>query len=203
MNRYARTVLYIALTFQATWVILNTLVLHRSPGLDIVGVVVLATFTAFAALQSLPRWRWLDVAVRTLMAADFLLAVSDRFGALGAPGASGVSWGDFAHFIDNTRSTTSFLPGSFAATLAVAATVIEIVLGVALLLGTRLELTASAATLLLSVYGTSMVISRPVAEVFHYNVFVLAAGMWSLAATSRPAAVKPVDRPALVVPIRS
>lgn len=122
MNRYATAILWLALIAQATWVALNSLVLHRSPGLDVVGVVILATFTAFAALHRDRRWRGLTVIVRTLMAASFLLAVRDRFGVLGPPGQSGVSWGGFAPFVDYTRSMTTFLPGGLAPTLAVLAT---------------------------------------------------------------------------------
>lgn len=185
MNRYATAVLWLALAVQATWVILNSLALHRSPGLDVLGVIILATFTAFAAFHSHRRWRWLTVIVRTLMAADFLLAVGDRFGVLGPPGAAGVAWGDFTHFVDYTRSMTTFLPGNLAPTLAVLATIAEITLAAALLLGVRLQRAALGAALLLAVYGTSMTISLPAAEQFHYNVFVLGAGMLTLATLTR------------------
>jgi len=148
-------------------------------------VVILVTFIAFAALHQHPRWHWLAVVVRTLMAADFLLAVADRFGVLGPPGAPGVFLGDFARFVDYTRSVISFLPGGLAPPLAVLATIAEVILAIAQLLGFRLRLAAYGATLLLSVYATSMMISLPVAEQFHYRVFLLAAGMLSLATFDR------------------
>ncbi|MGI8721842.1 MAG: hypothetical protein ACR2JG_06400 [Geodermatophilaceae bacterium] len=72
------------------WQPLNGLILQRPPGLDLLGVVILGTFFAFAALHQHPRWHWLAVVVRALMAADFLLAVADRFGVLGPAGAPGV-----------------------------------------------------------------------------------------------------------------
>lgn len=99
--------------------------------------------------------------------------------------ASGVSWGDFARFVDYTRSMTTFLPGSLAPTLAVLATVAEVTLGTALLLGIPLRLSALAAALLLGIYGTSMMILLPPAEQFHYNVFVLSAGMLAVATVHR------------------
>lgn len=185
IRRYAPLILWLAVAVQVTWVILNATALHRSPGLDGLGVGILLVFGAFAALHQRPRWRWLAVVVRVLMAADFLLAVADRFGVLGPVGAAGVSWGDFRHFVDYTRSITVFLPGNFAPTLAVAATVVEVVLGLALLLGFRLQLAALGATLLLIVYGTAMTISLPLAEQFHYSVFLLAAGMLVLATLGR------------------
>lgn len=181
MTRYATAVLWLALAVQAAWVVLNGLTLHRSPALDVLGVVILATFTAFAALHSHARWRRLAVVVRTLMAADFLLAVGDRFGVLGPPGAAGVSWGDFAHFVSYTRSIITFLPGDLAPAFAVIATIAETTLAAALLLGLRLQFAALGAGLLLIVYGTSMTLSLPAGEQFHYNVFVLAAGMLTLA----------------------
>ncbi len=55
----------------------------------------------------------------------------------------------------------------------------------ALLLGLRLRLAALGAAGLLAIYGTSMMISLPVAEQFHYNVFVLAAGMLVLAGLTK------------------
>src|SRR5437899_12739196 len=45
--------------------------------------------------------------VRTVCArlgASFLSAVADRFGLWGPHGAKNVSWGDFAHFVEYTRS---------------------------------------------------------------------------------------------------
>ena len=185
MNRFATAVLWLALSAQATWLILNSLTLHRSPGLDVLGVIILVTFTAFAALHSHPRWRWLSVLVRILMAADFLLAVADRFGILGPPGAAGVISGDFTHFIDYTRSIASFAPGSLAPALAVLATIAEITLVIGLLLGIRLRLAALGAALLLTTYGASMMMSLPAAEQFHYNVFVLDTGMLTLATLAR------------------
>jgi len=164
LHSCARAVLWLALAVQASWVILDSLTWHRPPGLDVPGVIVLATFIAFAALHRRPRWCWLAVLARTLMAAELLLAVGDRFGLLGPPGAAGVSWGDFGHFVDYTRSITTFLPGRLAPALAVLATIAELALGAALLLGLRLRLAALGTALLLGVYGTSMMISRPAAD---------------------------------------
>src|SRR5262249_28872401 len=79
----------------------------------------------------------------------------------------------------------SFLPGGLAPPLAVLATIGEITFGLALLLGVQLRLTALGAACLLACFGTSMTVSLPVAEQFHYCVFVLAVGMLGLAAAER------------------
>ncbi len=179
MKRYAFAALWVALFAQVGWVILNRVVLHRSPGLDLTGALVTGFFVAFAALYG--RWRWMAVIARVIMSADFLLSVGDRFGVLGSPGAPGVSWGDFGHFIAYTRSVNSFLPPNLAPTLAVLATIAEVGLGVALLLGVRPQFAALGAASLLLIYGISMTISLPPAQQFHYFVYVLCAGMLALA----------------------
>jgi putative oxidoreductase len=175
VNRYAPKLLWVALAAQSGWVAVNELSLHRSPRLDVVGGSVLAVLAAFAIMNRL--WRWPTVVVRILMAIEFLLAIADRFGLLGAPGTSMVSWGTFAHFVDYTRSITTFLPGRFAGPLAVAATVIEIGLAAMLLVGARLKIVALSSATLLGIYGISMTATLPIAEQFHYNVFALAAAM--------------------------
>ncbi|MGI8695250.1 MAG: hypothetical protein ACR2JQ_01125 [Mycobacteriales bacterium] len=190
MTRYAIRLLWLTLVVQAGWLLLNGLALHRSPGLDVIGAVIGVSVAGFALLHR--RWRWTAVVVRVVMSADFLLAVADRLGILGPPGTRGVSWGDFSHFVDYTHTVVAFLPRDLAPALAVLATVAEISLGVALLLGVRLRAAALAAAALLGVYGLCMTISLPLAEQFHYNVFILAAAMLALATLDRTALT--VDR---------
>lgn len=184
MKRHVPSALWLALVVQAAWVVLNASVLHRSPTVDAMGVTILVTFTVFAAVHR--RWRSLGVVVRLLVAAAFLLAVADRVGLLGSTGAPGVAWGDWAHFVDYTRDVAGFLPGDYADALAGLATVAEVVLAAALLLGVRLPLAALASALLLGIYGTAMTVSLPAAEQFRYGVFVLAAGMLVLATLDEP-----------------
>lgn len=176
---YAIRLLWFALAVQAGWLVLNGLVLHRSPGLDLIGSLIGLSLVGLALLHG--RWRWATVVVRTVMAADFLLAVADRFGLLGRPGAPGVSWGSFSHFVDYTQTLVPFLPRSLAPLLAVSATLAEVTLGAALLLGVRLRLAALCSAALLGIYGISMTISLPIAEQFHYSVFILCAAMLTLA----------------------
>lgn len=185
INRYASPLLWLALAVQAGWVVVNGFVLHRSPGLGVLGVVLLAAFTAFAAGHRHHRWRGLSVVVRVLVGAYLLVSVGDRFGVLGRPGDPGVTWGNFSHFIEYTRSVVSFLPGGLAPTLATLATVAEITLGSALILGVRMRLTALAAAFLMAVYGVAMTISLPPEEQFHYNVFVVGAAVLVLATLGR------------------
>lgn len=180
MTRYAIRLLWLALAVQAGWLLVNGLVLHRSPGLDVLGGVIGLSVVGFAALYRRPSGA--AVLLRVVMSADFLLAVADRFGLLGAPGAPGVSWGNFTHFVDYTHTVTVFLPRSVAPPLAVTATIAEITLGLALLLGIQLRRAALGSAALLAVYGICMTLSLPPAQQFHYNVLILAAAMLALAA---------------------
>jgi uncharacterized membrane protein YphA (DoxX/SURF4 family) len=177
MKRYAFAALWTALIIQVCWTLLNGILWHRTPGIDAVGLVLTASFVVFAVGYG--RRRWLAVLARVLMAAEFLLAVCDRFGVFG-PVGGGVSWGDFAHFVAYTRTVASYAPARVAPVLAILATIAEIGLGLALLLGVRTRLAALGATGLLLIYGVSMTVSMPAAEQFHYAVFVLCAGMLAL-----------------------
>lgn len=192
-GRYGIAVLWLAIGLQLTWLLLNAVVLHRHPSLDLVGAVILVVVLLFAVLQR--RWRWPAVLLRVVMAADFLLAVADRFGLLGAPGHAGVSWGDFHHFTAYTRTVIAFLPAGLAHPAAVAATIAEITLGAVLLLGLKTRLAAAGAGVLLACYATAMSISLPAAQQFHYNVILLCAAMTALA-TRGPAEQTRSDSPA-------
>ena len=179
MKRFAFGFLWLALIVEIGWTILNSALLHQSPGLDLVGAAVIVYFVVFAALRA--RWRWMAVIARLLMAIEFLLSVGDRFGVFGPAGSPGVSWGNFANFVAYTEQVNAFLPAEFAPVLAVLATIAEIVLGTTLLVGLRTRLAALGASVLTLFYGIAMTISGMTAGQFHYSVFVLCAGMLALA----------------------
>ena len=84
------------------------------------------------------NWKPVDLsalALRLALAASFLSAVADRFGIWGKPGEPHVSWGDFAHFVIYTERLTSIVPQPLGPSMAWIATVAEIVLALALLVG--------------------------------------------------------------------
>ena len=110
------------------------------------------------------------VAMRMALAAGFLSAVADRFGLWGPIGTPGVSWGGFAKFLDYTATILPYLSTTLVAVAGWAATVVEFVLGVALLAGVRVRLTALGPEAPLS-----------------YSVWTAAAGAFLLA-QDRPAA---------------
>ena len=84
-------------------------------------------FTPFAAALALTsgRVRWVATATRLLIGLAFFENVIDRLGFLGPPGAPGVSWGDFQHFIAYTAQVNAFAPAAMIPALAVVATIAE------------------------------------------------------------------------------
>ncbi|MGI8678131.1 MAG: hypothetical protein ACR2LX_05485 [Jatrophihabitans sp.] len=77
---------------------------------------------------------------------------------------------------DYTHTVPAFLPRRVAPPLAVTATVAEITLGLALLLGIQLRRAALGSASLLAVYGICMTLTLPLAQQFHYNVLILGRG---------------------------
>src|SRR6266404_1860085 len=99
----------------------------------------------------------------------------------GPPGTPGVSWGNFRNFTTYTAQVNSFLPAVVIPALAVIESVIEGILGLAMLLGACLRVTGWASSALLFLFGIAMTISLGVTSQFPFAVFVLAAGAWVLA----------------------
>jgi len=183
MRRYAFAALWITLLVQVGWMVRDRFATHT-----VYLVIIAAGFAVLAA--TLGRWPWIAVGLRVLVGLTFLGSVADRFGLLGPPGATGVSWGDFSHFVRYTHQVNAFLPASLAPALAVLATMAEISLGLGLGLGVRVQLAALGTALLLLTYGIAMTISLGIASTFPYAVFLLAAGAWALATVDpRPLSV--------------
>lgn len=101
------------------------------------------------------------IGLRLSLGASFLSAIADRFGWWGPPGTDGVAWGDMAHFEAYTHVLVPFATGGLLSTLAWAATVIEIILAVTLIIGWRVVEAALAAAATLFVFGFSMTVSLP------------------------------------------
>lgn len=178
VRRAAFVALWLALFGQVLWMVGKALIAHSLGDKALYDGVIVVACGAFAAAGG--RLRWLTAALRALVALTFLGSVADRFGLLGPPGATGVSWGDFAHFIGYTRAVNAFLPAAAAPALAVVATLAETALGLALLLGVRPQRAAGGAALLLALFGVAMTLTLGVAAQFAYAVGVLATTAWAM-----------------------
>lgn len=138
----------------------------------LVGVSVLAAAGMLRAATPRLRW-WSGRIVGAVLGADFLAAVADRFGLFGAPGAPAVSWGDWQHFVDYTAGMLPNWAAAAASTLAVGATVAEIVLGALLLAGPYWRWAGKLAAGLLALYLVAMSYGYGWAAPLQYAVPVL------------------------------
>jgi putative oxidoreductase len=104
---------------------------------------------------------------RLALGAAFLSAVASRLGL----------WGDndFAAFERYTAQVNSFMPAATIPFLARTATVLESLLGVALIAGVGLRSVALASATLLALFGTAMAISFGPKSPLDYSVFTASA----------------------------
>ena len=92
----------------------------------------------------------LSLGSRAALGVSFLLSVSDRLGLYGNPGERGVSWGTFERFLGYAAEVNAFAPAWMIPFLGMAATVLELLFGVTLVLGLALRWVAFGSAGLLS-----------------------------------------------------
>jgi putative oxidoreductase len=114
---------------------------------------------------------------RIALGAAFLSAVADRFGLWGKYGG----WKNFANFTEYTAQVNSFMPAFSIPFLAWAATMAELSLGIALILGLWLRWIAGGAAILLFLFGTAMAVSFGIKSPLDYSVFSASGGALLLA----------------------
>jgi len=125
--------------------------------------------------------RWALRYARWALGAAFLSGIASRFGLWGP----GRGYGTFANFVKYTAKVNSFMPAATIPYLAWAATVAELVLGLALLLPLRrrsAQAVALASAGLLVIFGTAMAISFGIKEPLDYSVFSASAAALLVAA---------------------
>jgi uncharacterized membrane protein YphA (DoxX/SURF4 family) len=121
------------------------------------------------------REQWAMVYARVALGAAFLSAVASRFGLYGKESSG------FKNFLEYTAQVNSFMPAATIPYLAWGATVAEISLGIALILGLWLRWTATGAAVLLAIFGTAMAISFGIKSPMDYSVFSASAAAALLA----------------------
>ena len=122
--------------------------------------------------------------LRISLGVGLLSAVADRFGLWGPAGKPTVAWGTFANFLAYTTKLNPWVPIRLVPALGWAVTLTEVLLGIALLAGFRLRITAAGAAILTTVFGIAMAISIGVQAPLNYSVFAFAAGAYLLATLS-------------------
>jgi uncharacterized membrane protein YphA (DoxX/SURF4 family) len=118
--------------------------------------------------------------LRLALAAAFLSAVADRFGVWGEPGDPGVAWGDFDRFLTYTASLVPFLPEAGVSLVGWTATVSEIALGLALLVGFKVRAAAAGGGLLLLAFALGMMLEGGLKPPLDASVLTASAGAFLL-----------------------
>jgi putative oxidoreductase len=123
---------------------------------------------------------WAIRYVRIALGAAFLSGIASRFGLYGKD----VGYGNFANFVRYTAEVNSFMPAATIPFLAWAATIAELILGIALVIGYRLRWAALGSAVLLLLFATAMAISFGIKEPLDYSVFSASAAALLLAVRS-------------------
>jgi putative oxidoreductase len=128
-----------------------------------------------SAATALRKIDWLRVGIvyaRLALGASFLSGIADRFGLYSG---RNVGYGNFDGFMQYTAKVNSFMPASTIPFLAWAATVAELSLGLALVLGMWLRWVTLGSSALLVLFGTAMAISFGIKSPLDYSVFSASA----------------------------
>jgi putative oxidoreductase len=92
-------------------------------------------------------------------------------GSAAIPGERGVSWGTFEQFLGYAAKVNAFAPAWMIPFLGMAATVLELLFGVTLVLGLALRWAAFGSAGLLFLFGSAIAISFGIKSPFDYSVF--------------------------------
>lgn len=118
-----------------------------------------------------------QIFLRIAIAVTMLSAVADRFGLWG----KNSTWGNWQNFEKYTAELTFFLPAVLSKFSAYAATSLEIILPVMLILGFKTKIAAIATGILLLIFALSMSISLGIKAPLDYSVWVGSAAAFLLA----------------------
>jgi thiosulfate dehydrogenase [quinone] large subunit len=125
--------------------------------------------------------RYASVFLRLALGASFLSGVADRFGLWGPAGTVNVAWGDFQRFTAYTAQLNPWAPAATVPALAWIATVAEVVLGVALILGFFTRWSALLSGVLLLLFAFGMTVGTGLKSALNASVFSAAGAAFALA----------------------
>lgn len=118
---------------------------------------------------------------RLTLAITLLSAVADRFGFWGKNSA----WGNWENFENYTKQLTSFLPEFLSIFGAYAATILETVFALLLILGYKTKWTAIGTGFLILMFALSMSISLGIKAPLDYSVWVGSAAAFLLSSQNQ------------------
>lgn len=115
--------------------------------------------------------------LRLALSATMFSAVADRFGFWGENSA----WGNMENFKAYTQKLTFFLPEALSSISAYAATFLEILFPLMLILGFKTKIAAYGSGFLLLIFAVSMTVALGTKAPLDYSVWVGCAGAFLLA----------------------
>ena len=119
----------------------------------------------------------IKIFLRLAISIGFLSAVADRFGLW----SKEVSvWGNWDNFLSYSQVINPWFPNSLIPTIAVLATVAEIIFAVFLIVGFKTELFAKWSGFLLLAFALSMSFSSGIKGALDFSVFSASAGAFAL-----------------------
>ncbi len=110
------------------------------------------------------------------IAGGFLSAVADRFGIW----SYHLAWGNWESFVEYTQMINPWLSGPVNEVVAVAATVLEVVFAICLIIGFKTELVAKLSGILLLLFALSMSFSTGIKTAFDASVFAASGAAFAL-----------------------
>ncbi|WP_299246814.1 DoxX family protein [uncultured Aquimarina sp.] len=120
---------------------------------------------------------YIKLFLRVSIAAGFISAVADRLGFWPKEKAA---WGTWDSFLEYTELLNPWAPEFMINSLGIAATLLEILLAVFLLLGFKTSLSAQASGILLLIFGIAMVTVLGIKAPLDYSVFATSAAAFGL-----------------------
>lgn len=115
--------------------------------------------------------------LRLAIAFTMLSAVADRFGLW----RTNAVWGNWENFEKYTAQLTYFFPAFLSRFCAYAATFLEILLPLLLIIGYKVKWTATATGILLFIFAFSMSVSLGIKAALDYSVWIGSAAAFLLA----------------------
>lgn len=122
--------------------------------------------------------------LRLALGLSFLSAVADRFGYWGKPGDADVAWGNWHNFANYTAQLIAFLPQSLVNIFAIAATALELILALMLIIGFKIRVAAISSAILLACFGLCMTLSLGIKPPMDYSVWTAATAALLLSSLS-------------------
>lgn len=130
---------------------------------------------------------WVLRFARVSLGVAFLSAVADRFGFWGDFGTAGVDWGSMARFAQDVKALNPWAPDAAIPVLSWFVTVLEAILGVLLITGPFVRVSALASGLLLMLFAIAMTLFIGPKPPLNYSVFTAAACAFLIAFAPREA----------------